>query len=220
MLYDSPGKPTPAEMRLYKSAVVSGDLLAFLSLGIQSPQGIGLWGFVYVPRESLVIARRELQKRYELGLKDRIQGSLDLDPHYPWSALSVFDADMHGNNRYLADVVKAIVGAIYIDSGGDLDAVTGVVERLGILKVLRRLVKDSVNVVHPVTRLEEKLVPLRKGHPKYTFWFDGEHICSIRFDGRVLAGASSPISKFEARARAAEKGIEELARTEESIAGW
>ncbi|KAI5836793.1 hypothetical protein DFP73DRAFT_570459 [Morchella snyderi] len=218
-LFDDAKDLGPVDMTNYKSSVVSGNLLAFLSMGwCDAGSGANFWRFVHVPDPGLVKAREELQRRYDQAgpggeepLKDRIQRSLDRDANYPWAPLSLFEADSTGKNKHLSDIVNAVIAAVYIDSGGGLDIVTGLVERLGVLKTLRRLVAGGVNVVHPVSRLEENVAPLQKGQPTYICRMDGGgHVCTVTFDGRVLAVARSASSKSEARAEAAQMGLDAL----------
>ncbi|KAH8112500.1 hypothetical protein DFH11DRAFT_1608078 [Phellopilus nigrolimitatus] len=45
-----------------------------------------------------------------------------------------------------------LLGAMYLDSNGDIEAVRGVLERLGLLFVLCRVVHEGVDVRHPVSR--------------------------------------------------------------------
>ncbi|KAH8113731.1 hypothetical protein DFH11DRAFT_1600773, partial [Phellopilus nigrolimitatus] len=45
-----------------------------------------------------------------------------------------------------------LLGAMYLDSNGELEAVHGVLEQLGLMFVLCRVVHKGVDVRHPVSR--------------------------------------------------------------------
>jgi len=67
---------------------------------------------------------------------------------YPWAALTGLQAP-----KFFSDIVESLIGAIYIDSMGNMDEVKNAMERLGILTMLRRVVEDGFDVRHPVSRV-------------------------------------------------------------------
>ncbi|CAI6268621.1 unnamed protein product [Periconia digitata] len=67
---------------------------------------------------------------------------------FPWHLLSLTDAP-----KFLSDVVESVIGAIYVDSGGDIDACETFVRRLGILEALERILDKGVDCLHPKERV-------------------------------------------------------------------
>ena len=77
-----------------------------------------------------------------------IERALNEDETYPWAALTWLQAP-----KFLSDMVESLLGAMFLDSKGDLDVVRGVLRKLGVLRVLERIVDGDVDVLHPVSRL-------------------------------------------------------------------
>ena len=50
-------------------------------------------------------------------------------------------------------MVESVTGAIFVDSGGSLDAARDVLQKLGILPLLEHIIADDVDVLHPVSQL-------------------------------------------------------------------
>ncbi|KAI9851330.1 MAG: Dicer-like protein 2 [Thelocarpon superellum] len=68
--------------------------------------------------------------------------------YYPWHTLSLL-----GGEKFFSDMVESLFGAVYVDSQGDLSVCVHVAEKLGLLAILRRLLRDKVDVTHPKNRL-------------------------------------------------------------------
>ncbi|KAH8103679.1 hypothetical protein DFH11DRAFT_259844 [Phellopilus nigrolimitatus] len=47
----------------------------------------------------------------------------------------------------------SLLGAVYLDNNGNMNAVLGVLERPGLMSVLRRVVREGVDMRHPVSRV-------------------------------------------------------------------
>lgn len=231
-LFPDPKQLLPADMHLLKSAAVNGNLLAFLSLGcstnVERPKveqlrgdtiefqvrvedrKVNLWQFVHLSHPEMAEARKGSVQRYENGLQDNVQAVLETGLYYPWTELSPLEADTHGKNKLLSDIVEAIIGAVFVDSGGDFESVKSLAEVFGVLKVLKRLVKDDVNLMHPLNRLAETVARMHNGAVLYVETIeDGEHVYTIWFDGEELATAKSSC-QMESKAMAAELGLKAL----------
>ncbi|KAI9883737.1 MAG: hypothetical protein M1823_004494 [Watsoniomyces obsoletus] len=63
-------------------------------------------------------------------------GSVKDNRRYPWTALAGLQAD-----KFFSDIVESVLGAIYIDTRGDLGACESFLEKLGVLPYLRRLLR-------------------------------------------------------------------------------
>lgn len=79
---------------------------------------------------------------------DAIRHSLDQDSIYPWAALTSLQAP-----KFISDILESLLGAVFLDSHGSLDAVRGVLRTLGFMGIMERIVHDDVDVLHPVSRL-------------------------------------------------------------------
>ena len=72
---------------------------------------------------------------------------------FPWAPLTRLQAP-----KFLSDIIESIIGAVYLDSRGDLSpggAVQRVLRKLGVLDVLEWIVKDDVDIFHPVSRVSQ-----------------------------------------------------------------
>lgn len=239
-LFFIPKKLSPTDMHHFRSSVANGNLLAFLSLGcsmkverpkveqlrgnfeiVTEEREVNLWEFVHLSHPEMVKARRKCLERYEDGLRDKVQVALETGMYYPWTELSPLEADTHGKNKLLSDIVEAILGAVFVDSGGDLESVRNLTERLGIFKVLRRFVKDEVILSHPLNRLAEVVASMHKrpvlfiesvenGEFLHSAWFEGEELATARSSSR----AESKITVAEACLKMLEKVAKEEAEVE------
>ncbi|KAF2658451.1 dicer-like protein 2 [Lophiostoma macrostomum CBS 122681] len=86
-----------------------------------------------------------------------IHDSLSQDDRYPWHLFALTDPP-----KVYSDIVESVVGAVWVDSFGDVGACERVVEKLGVLGWLDRILRDRVDCLHPKERLghlaEEKRV--------------------------------------------------------------
>ena len=151
------------KMTMLKHAVVNTNLLAFLCMNLsvteetttitQTASGdtavapslhhIHLWQFLRSRGPVLPAARDAIIGRYR-AVRDKILAALDHAPNYPWELLAQIRTD-----KFMSDIIESIMGAIFIDSKGDLDVCTAFAERIGLLPYLRRLLSDDVDVSHP-----------------------------------------------------------------------
>lgn len=145
-----------------------------------------------------------------------IERRLAREAAFPWASLTRLQA-----SKFLSDMVESLLGAIYIDAGGDLDVVRGVLRTLGILPVLERIVNEGVDVQHPVSRLamwaahRQKKIVYRYGKAA------GKMTCTVivrpirrTADGKDIAAAK----KAEGMSAAAVKRAEEEEDDEDDLA--
>lgn len=231
-IFSDPKQLPPIDMHLLKSSVVNGNLLSFLLLGcsidleipkVEQLRGdaaefevmtekrkVGLWEFVDLSHPEMTKARRKCVELYEGGMRDKVQAVLATGMFYPWVELSSLEAETGGKNKLFADIAEAIIGAVFVDSGGDFESVKVLTERFGVLEVLRRLIKRGVNVTHPLTRLAETVARMHKGQVLYVERIeDSEYVCSVWFDGEELATARSSC-RVEAKTTAAQDSLKAL----------
>ena len=106
-----------------------------------------LWQFLRSTSPELV-ASRIVATRQHAEARERICTALKFDSRFPWHALSLTDPP-----KYLSDIIESVIGALYIDSRGCIAICEEFVRRLGILSCLERILRDSVDCLHPKERL-------------------------------------------------------------------
>jgi dsRNA-specific ribonuclease len=150
-------------MHLYRTALVNGDYLSFIALEwsitqkrkdleedpisgliteVESKFSLPLWRFMRHGSFDIGNRQREVERRHQ-SLRRDILHAIESGTHYPWALM----AKLHANKFY-SDIVESLLGAVWVDSGS-MDACKKVLDRMGILKYLRRLIQDRVHVLHP-----------------------------------------------------------------------
>ncbi|KAF2172879.1 hypothetical protein M409DRAFT_16833 [Zasmidium cellare ATCC 36951] len=81
-------------------------------------------------------------------LQPSLQESLQSGKEYPWPALVALNPP-----KYFCDIVEAILGALYIDTRGDLSVCEAFVSKLGILDHMDRILDEHVECFSPKERL-------------------------------------------------------------------
>lgn len=142
------------QMHLLRTALVNADFLAFIcmewSIGqeiielitpahtslpierntktVQAP----LWRFMRHTSPTVAEVQTSTLKRYA-ELRDGIKRAIEHGTHYPWALLARLQAQ-----KFYSDLVESLLGAVWIDSGS-FDTCREIVERMGILDYLRRI---------------------------------------------------------------------------------
>jgi len=141
------------------------------------------------------------------GGQDEIEAALAEGKAFPWSALTSLQAP-----KFLSDMFESLLGAVYLDSLGNLDVTREVLRRLGHWEVLESIVAHDMYVEHPVSRLfiwaSKRQERIKCGKPEK----DGKTVrCSIFWDGyefvKVEHEWRGRISMENARFAAAERAI-------------
>lgn len=168
---DRQGKAfTPGELHLRKAAIVNTHLLAFLCLraGTAIETEIGSWdykrrGETLVKKSHTIWlsncidhASHQLTDKLQKArtrfnhAKQEIEQALENGKTFPWAALAQIRAP-----KVLSDVIESLLGAVYLDSCGDLSAVTSLLEKIGFMRVLERLISEDIELLHPISRVME-----------------------------------------------------------------
>lgn len=153
-------------MHTIRTAMVNASFLAFMAMEfsipeerinvittepvvIEQPETVqrSLWQFMRHTSPAISSAQQIALVRHA-ALREEIIEALEHGNAYPWPLLARTGAD-----KFFSDIVESVLGAVYVDSKGDTAACEAFVERLGILKVLRRVLKDGVDCLHPKERL-------------------------------------------------------------------
>lgn len=206
-LFHFPGKKlSHIDMHHLKSACVNAGFLAFLCMGAvvrvvssDTPQGKTtklvkqprhLYKYLRHSNAEITLADSKCFKRYR-QLKKTISEQLETAPEYPWTDLTKLDAPKH-----LSDIVESLIAALWVDSNGDFGLAERFIEKLGILKVLDRLVVEGVEADHPMSRFGKYVAGGGKhGLVKY-------HTEVVERDGRTTVDCAievneQPIVKVE-----------------------
>ncbi|KAJ6025012.1 hypothetical protein N7540_005809 [Penicillium herquei] len=160
---------TQGQMTIIKHALVNANLLAYLCMSHHVPgvaidemendkeeaevgsplPGVYLWQFLRFNGQPMTIAIQGCITRYK-AMRDQIAESITSADFYPWQPLAAMHSD-----KFMSDIVESILGAIYLDSEGDLGACQVFLERIGIISYLQRVLNEGVNMVHPRNAAQE-----------------------------------------------------------------
>ncbi|KAG6828118.1 hypothetical protein H0H92_009139 [Tricholoma furcatifolium] len=228
-LYYAPGKDySPGHIHLRRSAVVNAHILAYICLSsststdatmpgvsqdgsiapIPDTHEVHLWQCLLHSSPQILEEQRNSDTRYKHH-KDSIRIALMNGSVFPWADLLRLQAP-----KFFSDMVESLIGAVFLDSNGSLDVVRAVVTKLGIMPILERIVRDDVDVLHPVSRLS---IWASKRDKDLEYLFEkerGKVACIILVDGkeeiRCTGTYYGRASQEEVRFMAAEHAIESL----------
>lgn len=136
-------------------------------------------------------------------LQPTIASAIDHGNEYPWVLLTSL-----APAKFLSDIVESIIGAVLIDSGGDLEACKKVAENLGLIDYLRRILDQDIDILHPKNKLGEMSggrtveYKLGKEGPEYT--------CTVEVGGAAIVSVSHGISQEDVMTQAAYMAAELL----------
>jgi len=158
----------PDRMSSHRHALASHVFLAFCAFGLSdvrlqhnidngwsdrsilyhdSAQAIGLEQLVQFGDSQLRGPISAARARYS-ATKDAIHDQLT-QGSFPWTMLRALDAP-----KVCSDVIESLLAAIYLDSGGSLEQCEKLLDRLGVMDLLRTMVKNETFVSEtPSTRL-------------------------------------------------------------------
>ncbi|KAH8807749.1 ATP-dependent helicase dcl2 [Xylogone sp. PMI_703] len=215
------------QMHLIKTAMVNTGYLAYICMDtsmdmpdtvkvvpvsgkrfetVQSTRKVRLCDFML---HNLVSVMQTSLERYE-ALKPKIQEAISHGALYPWVELAAFVPE-----KFLADMIESIIGAVLVDTVGDLTACTRVVEKLGMLKFLQRMIAGEVDLLHPKSMLGE-LVSSQGRKVKFNVTKDeytGNTSCTVLIDGIEMMTVEGCGAKEEATALAASMTLERIMNT-------
>jgi dsRNA-specific ribonuclease len=242
-LYHAPGKTySPGHMHIRKSAVVNGHFLAYICLGLKhtsravmpqpvttdedgelprnpyarkiefeqgvDEQEIYLWQCLLHSNQGVLEDQTNTFTRYEKW-REVIQHALENETVFPWAALTRLQAP-----KFFSDIVEAVIGAVFLDCGGNMGTIKDFLRGIGILPVLERIVADDVDVLHPVSRVamwasrNDKTVEFEFEHER------GDISCVILVDGeeevRETEKFRGKTSQEEVKYAVAEKAIKQF----------
>ncbi len=150
-------------------------------------------------------------------LSDVIADGLENGKIYPWTALTRLQAP-----EFFSDMIESLLGAAFLDLEGNLDRTRDVMRVIGVLLLLERIIKDDIDVLHPVSRLS--VWASKQGQKvKYTFPEEKKNVsCVIELhqgegggirvleEARVMDRNRGKVTKLEVKFAAAEHAIKLL----------
>lgn len=107
---------------------------------------LALWKYLRFGNSAIAQCQEEMLKRYEqLGFVIRSQ--LMEGSKYPWHLLAMMQIP-----KFYSDIVEAIIGAVWVDSGC-MDTVDEIVQKLGLIGITERFLQEQVDTTHPKVRV-------------------------------------------------------------------
>jgi dsRNA-specific ribonuclease len=162
--------------------------------------------------------RQVVLDRY-IPLRTSILEQLDSSHEYPWPDL--LRLSLH-KSKYLSDILESVLGAIYIDSSGNLSTCACFISKLGLLTLLNRFLDEGVQVGFSKERLG--LMANEKG-VEYVTYCDGqggEWRCKIFVGKREIVEVERCVSREEAEVSGAATAVrvlqEEIVKGMEKVA--
>lgn len=209
-------------MHLYKTTLVNGDYLSFLALEwkitqkkndlkedpvtglitkVESLFSLPLWRFMRHGLFRIGETQREVEDRHA-SLRCDILHKFESGMEYPWTLLAMIHA-----NKFYSDLVESLLGAVWVDSGS-LDVCKQVLDRMGMFKLMHRLVKDRVHALHP---REELCILAGDKEVEYSAQknecVSGEWMCTVYVGKSPIIEVVGGVSEEEAMTRAAEGAV-------------
>lgn len=204
------------KMHGVRSAMVNASFLAFRMFETTIPETTtsktslesevqyrALWQFLRSGSIAINVKRDVARKQHELA-RERIVAAVDNDARFPWHLLALTDAP-----KFLSDIVESVIGAIYIDSQGDISCCEAFIRRLGILDCLERILRDGVDCLHPKERLGVLAVDSKvryvcvKDAERQDNDSDGQYSCQVRVGEKDIGGVERGLKRLNAETIAA-----------------
>lgn len=165
-----------------------------------------IWSFMRHGSAEVGVLQEETRKRHERmreGIWEGLRGE-----RYPWIPLIKLQAA-----KVYSDLFESLLGAVWVDSGGDIKACTAFIEAVGVMPLMRRLVSEKVHLHHP----KEELGWLA-GSEKVDYYVEArvvtvddepvkDYVCRVEVGGKVVAQVEGAQGREEARWIAAEEAV-------------
>ena len=159
----------PRHMHTLRATAVNASFLAFCSLShavsipiadIPTPRPNESHSFIagmrsmslpeflrHAPIPAMASALNATRTRF-VALRPTVDIAFAYGHVYPWRAFAAFAPE-----KVFSDMIEAMLGAVYIDTGGDLQACEALLRRFGILDWLEMALKIEINLWHPKEEL-------------------------------------------------------------------
>ncbi|KAJ6125987.1 ATP-dependent helicase dcl2 [Penicillium samsonianum] len=220
--------PKLAEGRMteIRAALVNADFLAFLCMDFAptetcyygqeitasnfgttvQPRNTALWMFMRHDASDVVKMQTSCSNIYRM-LGDAVKKPLKSGRSYPWATLAQLRA-----SKFYSDLIESTIGAIFVESGGDLDACERFLERIELMAYLERFAAHDVELEHPKSAMD-RIMGTRKADFRVKETENSLHDISVWMEGEEVASINHCSSRAEAFVRAAEATLSFLSRT-------
>ncbi|KAF2966518.1 hypothetical protein GQX73_g7057 [Xylaria multiplex] len=210
---------THDQMHLIRAACVNADLLGFLAMEwcatqevteispqtlatIVTQKPIPFWKYMRYRSPEVTSAQRAAEERHAAE-REAILDALTHSAEFPWAKLAHLAIP-----KFFSDMVESLIGAVWIDSDS-MEACKEVVERIGILPLLRRILSENVDVRHPKNKLGE-LAGRDGSTVKYETEVRIENevrdlFCKVYISQQLLVEVSGGVNPEEVATRAADE---------------
>ena len=214
-------------MHLIRTALVNANFLAFLCMSaeiqeiraetvednitksfsiVEKKVSLQLWRFMRHSSRSIPKAQVACVSRFQ-DLRAPIRELLDHGSYYPWAFLASLEAP-----KFFSDIIESLLCAVYIDSHGSIPVCEALLEKLGLLGYLRRVLGEKIALLHPKQELG---ILADSEEVKYVKGWEGEEehrelFCEVFVGERKVARVSDGLSKIEVETRAAEEAVRML----------
>lgn len=228
-LFKHPRKLKESEMESYKKCLASGRFLSYICMsfsmdetsydvtmltsanGTQAhlspqPRQIRLCDFLRCGEQTATLKRATIESFQHLH--PTIHNALYHGLEYPWIELTTLAAP-----KFLGDMVESLLGAIYLDSRGDLGVCEAFVRRVGILDIADRMVDERVEVAEFKQRLSLLVGSETIDYETVsTIKESGKEMwgCVVKVGGGVVVEVEGCARKDGAELRAAREALVEL----------
>ncbi|KAI0407085.1 RNase3 domain-containing protein [Xylaria palmicola] len=165
ILWEQEPELTNYEMHLLRVACVNADILGFLVMEwcvfqettkilprdlttdtVRDP--VPFWKYMRYGSPDITQAQQAVDKCHKAE-RELILDAIANSTEYPWAQLSHLNIP-----KFFSDMFESLIGAVWVDSGS-MEACKQVVERVGILPYLRRIISEKIDVRHPKAKLGE-----------------------------------------------------------------
>lgn len=219
---------THVQMHLLRTALVNADFLAFICMEWSTSQEtvqlttpsdpsipitrttttieLPLWRFMR-HTSSATAAIQSFTSIRHAELRTQIRHAIEHEQLYPWALLSRLQA-----KKFYSDLIESLLGAVWIDSGS-FDTCRELVERMGILTYMKRILEEGVHVWHPKEELgkfadaEKVRYVLEKVVLGAVNEGEGEYVCTVFVGEEEVVRVDGGVSKQEVKTRAAEQAV-------------
>ncbi|KAJ5429283.1 ATP-dependent helicase dcl2 [Penicillium cf. griseofulvum] len=220
--------PKLAEGRMteIRVALVNADFLAFLCMDFAltetcyygqeitasnlgttvQPRNTALWMFMRHDASDIVKIQTSCSNTYRM-LGDSVKKPLKSGRSYPWSTLAQL-----GASKFYSDLIESTIGAIFVESRGDLEACERFLERIELMAYLERFAAHDVELEHPKSAMD-RIMGTRKADFRVKETENGLHDISVWIEGEEVASINHCSSRAEAFVRAADETVSFLSRT-------